>query len=355
MKRLFLICTLAACEGLTSTPRPVVSVLRLTEDQCFLLMTPNTPVAKELGVPAICDGTTPPRLFGNDDLVEAVIDYGPDVDFGGTDHSPAPTVTVTVDGAVADIPIEISQEHRILGRAYYIATFVAPAQPTIDMQITAGVNAEFQTTVGTVFSIVIPPVSLDLLECPANQLCLVTGSVGSAHIHLSITGEIPQMVAVHSKLDGVPLPDTLPAVITEVAHGHTEHTTAILVPNAHDGALWLITAQLGAQPPTSLTATIKAPAITTALSCGSTCALHTNDPVGLTITAPALITPLQALVDTRIDGVPQLVASPVTLHANADGTATGLVTIPAPATAGTWQIDATVAGYAAPALLTTIQ
>jgi hypothetical protein len=357
MKRLLLLASLAAlgCEGLTSTPRPIVSVLRLTSDDCFALMTPNAPVAAELGVPAICSETTPPRLFGGDDLVEVVIDYGPDVDFAGSDHSPPPTVTVSVDGAVVDLAIDLSHEHRILGRAYYIATFVVPDQPSIDMQIIAGVNAQFQTTVQTVFSIVIPPVSLDLLECPLGQQCILTGATGSAHVHVSVTGTIPQMVTVHTKLDGVPLPDSLPTVITEVAHGHTEHTTAILVPAAHDGAQWLISAQLGAQPPTTVIATIHKPTITTALSCGSTCALHTGDSVGLTITAPAQITPLQAFVDTSINGVPQLVAAPVTLRANADGTATGILTLHAPATTGQWQIDASVAGYPADALLTTIQ
>jgi hypothetical protein len=95
--------------------------------------------------------------------------------------------------------------------------------------------------------------------------------------------------------------------------------------------------------------------ITTALSCAPSCVLHTNDSVGLIVTAPALITPLQAFVDTSIAGVPQLVAAPVTLHANADGTATGILTLQAPATTGQWQIDATVAGYSADALLTTIQ
>jgi hypothetical protein len=356
MRRLLLVCALVGCEGLTSTPQPIVSVLRLTSDDCFALMTPNVPVAPELGVPALCTEMTPPRLFGNDDVVEVVIDYGPDVDFAGSDHAPEPTVTVTVDGAVVpDLAIELSHEHRILGRAYYIATFVVPDHPSIDMQITAGVNAQFQTTVQTVFSIVIPPVALDLLECPPGQLCLVTGAVGSAHVHVSITGQLPQMVAVHEKLDGLPIPDSLPTVITEVAHGHTEHTTAILVPAAHDGAQWLISAQLGAQQPTTVIATIRKPTITTALSCAPACALHTNDSVGLIITAPALITPLQALVDTSIAGVPQLVAAPVTLHANADGTATGILTLQAPATSGQWQIDASVAGYSADALLTTIQ
>ena len=87
----------------------------------------------------------------------------------------------------------------------------------------------------------------------------------------------------------------------------------------------------------------------------SSCALTPNTSVGLTISAPAQITPLQAIVDTRIDGVPQLVAAPVQLVVSSDGTATGLLALPTPGTTGTWQVDVSVAGYTAPSIVTQIQ
>jgi hypothetical protein len=345
MKHIFVLVVLAGCEGLTSTPKPAVSVLRQTEAGCFGLMTTDTPVAPVLGVPALCTDPVPPRLFAADDHVEVVVDYGPDVDFAGAPAAPKPVVTVTVDGAASDQPIEISKEHRVGGRVYFIATFIAPSTPTIDMQVAAAVDADFQATVATVFAVVLPPVELSLLECGVGQACRVTGAVGSAHVHLSILGEEPQSVIVHTLLDGEPLPDTLPPVITDVAQDHTEHTTAIPVPAAHIGAQWLITAQLAAGPIASVTATIDKPNILATLSCGSSCTLVRGGTVGLLISAPGQIRPLEALVDTALDGVPQIVDAPVTLVVNADGTATGQIALPVPNAPGTWQIEASVAGY----------
>ena len=352
MKHLIYVLILAGCEGLTSLPEPSVSVLRQTDAGCFALMT-ATPVDPALDVPATCTDPAPPQLFGGADNVEVVIDYGPDVDFAGSTSSPVPTVSLTVDGATSSQQITISGEHRVGGRAYYIATFIAPPTPSTDMQITAGVDADFQTVVPEVFTIVLPPVTLELIDCTGIQACELAGSVGSAHIKVSVMGEVPQTILVHTLLDGFLQPDTLPPLITEISAGHTEHTTAIPVPAARDGAQWEITAQLGAQSPTSVTATIIAPTITTELSCGNACAASSM--VGLTIKAPALISPLQAIVDVRFEGVPQIVAAPVELVVSADGTATGLLAIPAPSTTGTWQIDASVAGYAAPSIITQIQ
>jgi hypothetical protein len=350
-----LLTLLVGCEGLTSIPHPSVVVLKRTEADCFAVMTGDR-VAPELNVPALCPDPVPPRLYGGDDRVEVVIDYGPDVDFAGASAAPKPNVMVTVDGAVTDEPIEISQEHRVGGRVYFIATFLTPKTPSIDMQVTAGVDAEFQTTVSTVFTIVIPSVSLSLLECIAGQACVLTGATGNAHVRVSVLGTEPQTVLVHTLLDSQPLPDTLPPVITDMAQGHTEHTTAIPVPPARDGAQWLISAQIGAEPPTNVIATIQAPAITSTLSCGNSCALvHGAGSVGLAIVAPGLIHPLQALVDTSLNGVPQLVAAPVTLVVDAVGHANGLLAVPIPSTAGSWQVDVSVGGYSASSIVTTVQ
>src|SRR5262249_29624983 len=135
MKRLLLLLALVGCdEGLTSVPEPAVAVLKETEAGCFALMTPD-PIAPALNIPDVCTDPDPPRLCGGDDHVQVVIDYGSDVDFAGATDAPKPTVTVTIDGAVADVPIEVSEEHRVGGRVFFIATFVAPKQPSLDMQI----------------------------------------------------------------------------------------------------------------------------------------------------------------------------------------------------------------------------
>ena len=100
---------------------------------------------------------------------------------------------------------------------------------------------------------------------------------------------------------------------------------------------------------------IRAPEITARLTCGTTCSLASGDPIGLEILAPSQIRPLEALVTTRLDGNPQLVSVRVPLEQRADGTALGLLGLMAPAESGSWQIDVTVAGYAAPTIVTTVQ
>ena len=345
----------AGCEGLTSPPEPIVSVLKRNEVGCFQLIT-DVKLAASLDVPGTCDyGGASSQLIAGVDLIEVVIDYGPDVEFAGNTHAPPPTVTVAVDGAASETAVQLSDEHRVGSRAYFVATFRAPKTPSTDVQLTVGVNAGFKATVPITFKIVPPPVSLTLVDCPLGIQCQLFGGVGNAHIRISVPGDVPQTVLVHATLDGFVQPDPVPPVTTEVAEGHTEHTTATPVPAVHDGAVWVIAAQIGAEHPSLVTATIRAPMISSQLSCGDTCTLAPNATVGLEITAPVGIRPLQAMVDTRIDGIPVLVAAPVTLIANADGTATGLLALRAPSQTGQWQIAVSVAGYFAPAIVATIQ
>jgi hypothetical protein len=75
----------------------------------------------------------------------------------------------------------------------------------------------------------------------------------------------------------------------------------------------------------------------------------------LTIIAPAQIRPNEARVSTYLDGVPQVIVAPVELVQNANGTSQGLLALRTPNETGTWEIVVTVAGYGAPAIVTTIQ
>jgi len=355
MRNLVFILACAGCtSGLTSDPQPLVSVLRQDGD-CFALMTKDVPIAPSLGVAGTCSFIADPTLFAGVDFVEVVIDYGPDVTFAGTTVAPRPDVVVTVDGVATDEPIEISDEYRVGGRAYFIATFYAPAQASSDVRITAGVNAGFQTIVPEVFATTAPPIGMKLLECPPALACEVEGAVGSAHLFLSVPGTRPQQITIHSIVDGITQPDPIPPVLTLPSLSHSEITTAVPVPAAPANTMWTLVAQLGDAQPNEVTAKIVAPNLTTQLSCGTTCNLSRGDAVGLEIVAPAAIRPLQALVYTRIDGVPQVVAAPVTLVQRVDGTAAGSIALTAPATAGAWQIDATIAGYPAPAIVTSVQ
>lgn len=353
-KYLLIVALCAGCEGLSSTPEPTVSVLKQQVDaNCFALMTPDSPIDPALGLDTTCPTGTPPQFFAGDDQLEIVVDYGDQVDFADGTQAPAPTVTLTIDGTASVLPIDLSSGRRG-ARAYFVGTFRAPAQPSHDVRISAGVNAGFTTEVPVVFENLEPPVAIELAECATGTACMLRGAVGTAHFRVLVPGGVPETVAIHASLDGEPLGDPVAPVTTHVVDTNTEADVPLAVPAAHDGAQWVVSAQLGDDSPASLTATIQAPPIETALSCGASCALHAGDAVGLTITAPAQITPLQALVDTHLAGVPQLVAAPVLLVPHADGTATGSLALTAPAT-GSWQIDASVAGYDAPAIVTAVQ
>src|ERR1041385_4555616 len=319
-----LLAGLAACEsGLTADAQPSVSVLK-QDGGCFALVTADTPVPQSLGVSGTCNYRAEPRLLAGVDLIEVVIDYGEDIDFAGTTTAPTPNVDITVDGVHADVPIDISPEQRVGSRASLIATFYAPTTISSDVRLSVGVNSGFQTLVPIVFTTISPPVSLSLFECPQGTICEVPGAVGSVHIALAVPGSVSQSIAIHSLLDGVPQPDPIPPVKTAPTQGMTEAVTAIPVPAARDHTQWTIRAQLGESTPVQVFATIRTPELHTLLTCPSGCAtLGPDEPAGLTIIAPAQIRPLEARVDTLLDGVPQVIAAPVELVQRADGTSQG--------------------------------
>jgi hypothetical protein len=348
------VTALAGCEdGITSDAQPIVSVLK-QDGSCFARIA-GEPIDNTLGVSGTCPYRGDSRLLASIDQLEVVVDYGADVPFSGTTTAPRPEILVTVDGVESNVDIEVSDEFRVGDRAYFIATFRAPPETSSDIRISAHVNAGFQTIVPEVLSSIQAPVALNLLECPPAALCQMFGAVGSAHITLAVPGNVPQLVTVRSYLDGVPQPDPIPPVRTFPANGRTEAITAVPVPAAPDDTSWRITAQLGDGPVAEVSAVITAPTLISRLTCGSTCSLASGDPVGLEILAPSQIRPLEAFVTTRLDGSPQLVSVRVPLEQRADGTALGLLGLTTPAGSGSWQIDVTVAGYAAPTIVTAVQ
>jgi hypothetical protein len=348
---LLLVC---ACEGLTSAPQPLVSALVHTSDGCFALMTPNTPVSSTLGVADLCTYRAGSQLIAGIDLVELVIDYGPDVGFADTTTAPPPNVTVTVDGAAIDVDLSLSYEHRVGDRAYFVATFHAPATPSNDVQISAGVNSGFSTTIPIVFSTIAPQVELDMIDCMPGQPCELAGAVGDAHVRIVLPGLVPTSVQLHEQLGGIVQPDPIPPATTAISGDHTETTVSVPVPAAPDGTLLVLYTSVANGAPGSASATIRTPQLAAHLSCEPSCDLAAGDSVGLEIDAPALIRPPQAAVDTRINGTPALVGAAVALSPQATGLAVGTLALQAPSTPGTWQIDVSVAGYAAPAVITTV-
>lgn len=347
-KYALLIAILCGCEGLTTPPQPALSVLKRMPEGCFALMTPDAPPADALHLYGLCSYQADATLMANVDEAVVVIDYGPDVEFDATTAVPPPVVTVTIDGAPASVPVTVGEVQRAGSRAFFEATLRAPAQLSSDVRISASVNAGFAASVEQPFAIVAPPVGLSLAECPDPASCELAGAVGDAHLVVDIPGELAQTVVIHSQIDGIEDAQPFEARVTP-----PETTVAIPVPAAPDGATWILSAHLGSAAAPSVSATIIAPVITAQLSCASTCSLVAGNPVGLEIDAPKGIAAAQALVTTRLNGVPQLVAEPVTLVPDPGGSATGLLALTVPGH-GTWTIDVTVAGYAAPAIVQSI-
>jgi hypothetical protein len=350
-KRLLLLCALGACEGLTTPPSPALSALKRMPEGCFALMTPATPVAPDITLNGLCSYQADPSLMAGVDEAVVVVDYGPDVEFDTTTAIPPPIVTLTVDGAVSDTPISISAPQRIGARAYFLATLRAPEVISQSVAIDAEVNAGFHASLDNVFSLVPAPISLGFAECPDPMACVLPGAVGDAHLQISVPGSVEQTVTVRTAVDGIEQPDAV-VVDTHPDGTASSATVALPVPAAHVGAMWTASAQLPVGPAPSVTAAIQSPAVTMQLSCAPNCSLSPGDSVGLAIFAPKGVRADQALVTTRVDGVPQLVAEPVALiEDSASSSALVSLTVPSQCT---WTIDATVAGYSAPAIVQTI-
>ena len=333
---------LAACEGLSASPEPSVSVFVKTSDSCFALMTPNQPVSTALGVGGLCPYDAPAQLVAGIDLAEAVIDYGPDVEFAPNTAAPPPTVSVTADGMPSDQPVTMSEEQRVGSRAFFIATFRAPSEASRDVQITAGVNPGFQTTVPVTFVTLPPVVSLSVVECALTTTCDVPGGVGQIHIAIEVPGDLSVTVPLHETLDGVTQPDPIAPVVTTPAGATSTAIAAVPVPPAPAGTGLELFAQINAGPVNATSATIVAPDITAALTCGSSCGVGTT--TGLTITAPAGISATDAILDATLDGVPDIIEQDVPLQVLGSA-ATGLATLQVPAQAGTWALTVSVDGY----------
>jgi hypothetical protein len=351
MKRLLLLSTLCACEGLTTPPTPALSALKRMPEGCFALMTPATPVAPDIHLDGTCSYQADPTLMAGVDEAVIVVDYGPDVEFDTTTAIPPPIVTMTVDGAVSNTPISISGAQRIGPRAYFLATLRAPEVLSQSVRIEAEVNAGFHGELDNVFSLVPAPISLAFAECPDPMACVLPGAVGDAHLQISVPGTLEQTLTVRTAVDGVEQPDSV-EVDTHTSSTTSSATVALPVPAARVGAVWTVSAQLAVGPAPSITAAIQSPAVTMQLSCAPNCSLAPAESVGLAIFAPVGVRADQALITTRLDGVPQLVGEPVQLIQDASGTS-GLVSLTVPSH-GTWTIDATVAGYSAPAIVQTI-
>lgn len=232
---------LAACEA-PAPATPIVSVL-VRADACFALLTPDIPPAPELGIAGVCADPGEPTLAASVDLVELVIDYGPDVDFARSTAVPPPVVTVTADGQPVEVAVALSGEQRVGTRAYFVATLRAPDVASNDVRFAAGVDQGFATQVPVVFTVLPPPIAFSLAECGVAMACTIPASATVVHARIEIPGDVSLPVAIHQEIDGAREPDPVPVVTTTVETTHNTAQVAIPVPRV--GTHWRLVAQVG--------------------------------------------------------------------------------------------------------------
>ena len=339
----------------TTAPDLAVSALKRTQSGCFAPITSVAP-SPALGLAAPCP-TNSATMTAGLDLVELVIDYGA-LDVPDSAVWPSPIVTILVDGVTVAAPVMLSQLQRSNGHSFFLATFRAPASLSSNIRFSVAPSASLPSvTMDTVFATVAAVPEVDVVECDGASTCTASGAVGAIHFLVSVAGDLPQSIAIHSFLDGVPQSDPVGPQMTTADSDGTSVTLAVPVPAAPDGTIWTIEAQLGSARTRSQNIIIQRPNVTATLSCGSSCTLTPGETVGVTISAPEGISPQEALYTTLLDGSPIVLSAQLTLG-NIDiqaGTVSTIQSLTAPTQSGTWQIDVSVAGYRSNTLTAQIQ
>ena len=335
-------------------PIEAISVLKRTAQNCSLVIA-GEPPASALGLPTPCTGDSPlGQLNAGSDQIEIVVDYG-NVDFpGATTKVPAPTFGVLVDHKEIAVPIAVPPAKRAGGHVFFVGTMNAPAVISPDFRLTVTAVPGHTAFVSQIFNLQPPPIGIAIQEC--GESCEREGAVGSIHARIAIPGEIPQSIIIRNVIDGVVSDLGAATLTTELGVGETFQTATMAVPTAADGAKWRLEVQLGASRARSNEITIRKPRIVTSLSCGTICALASGAQVGLTVTAPRLISSHEASITTRLDGVPVTTNSALDLISDVDtNTSVGVTTLTTPTSPGTWTIDVSVAGYRASTINVTVQ
>jgi hypothetical protein len=334
----------------TERPDATVSVLRRTETGCFEVINGVTP-SSDLSLPATCGSSTGP-FYAAVDYLEILIDYGAIDDLGAV-TVPSPTVSLSVDGADTTAGITVSPLQRAGHHIFFVATMHAPSTPSNNVLVrtSLGVGAPLTFT----FATTTPPITVDVVECSTPGTCDVVGAVDTVNMRVSVPGDVPQTIALHSTVGGVLQSDPVSPMTTKLVGGHTEVTFPIPVPPAPDGTAWSLDAQLADTHESSPAMTIRQPTITATLTASGTIA--TGSTVGLTVSAPQNIRPQQASYSTFLDASPIALGStlPLVDPGPSNKTISGSTSLTAPAKAGTWTINVSVAGYKAQSLSLNVQ
>jgi hypothetical protein len=201
-------------------------------------------------------------------------------------------------------------------------------------------------------ALTVPTIQLAIEECAAG--CAPTAGVGAVHAVVEIPGDAAQHGTLRSFV-GSELAGELPVATAALPGRRTQVTVPLDIPLAPDGALWRLELVWNGLTAVTSGVALRAPAVTSAIGCGTPCTVKAGTSVELLITAPRDIRAGSALFATSTDA-----ASPTT------GTITESTvnqvtaskewrqTLAVPPTGAVWKVQASVAGYPATTILATI-
>jgi hypothetical protein len=340
----------SAC-GSDDPPTPMKLSLFKVTDSCALQVAGDTPdLILELPFKT-CDSSGDPTVIAGGTRLELLVDYGT-IDFTEGTSVPAPTITMTLDGAAS--PATLSATRLPEGRrAAFGASFVAPAQSGAQLAFIVTATTGFDQDLGGV-TLAAPDLTMTIDPCPATGTCSLVSSVGTVTTHVTVAGATKQTVTVTSSVDGITQPDAVTITADQqISPDHVSGFASLPVPA---GGTWQLTARSGQASVLGPSIALSSPTVTSLVTCGTMC--KAGSTAELVVTAPRLVHPPSATVDITVGGAP-LVASGSLMLTEPDiatNTISGRMQVIFPtAVSASVIVDADVAGYRATTIQTVLQ
>jgi hypothetical protein len=288
-------------------------------------------------------------LFRGADQLQVVVDYT-GLEFDESATVAAPKATVSADGVVQTSSVTFAAIVDGNLRGFRGPLTVPPVTAdTLGIVIEASVG---YASVPLTFDLRAPEPTLTVEGCVTG--CMRTAAVGKVDVRVKIPARSSRTGIVRSEV-GSTITNT--NVTLDMDHGGVfEGSVKIPVPATNAGT-WQLSAIVDDRVAPGLTITLERPVITAQLLCGATCTPAATVRTGLKITAPQSIDPATAIVNVVVDGTPLALdaSKALTTMDNTTNTVSGIFEFTPPARSGAaLSIEASVAGFPADTLLTTI-
>jgi hypothetical protein len=356
-RALLFLLAVVACSGDERPSDMGMNVYKFVDAQACLLQLSSGPgllpeLEAELGT---CPHTATMEdlaLVRGADRLEILVDYQ-GLEFAESSVVPAPVSTVRVDGLVQAVTVPFTRID-VGTRRGFRGPLTVPAglgdQLSIAVEATVGYASPTRT-----FTLRSPEPVIEIEGCAAAG-CRRTGAVGDATVHVRVPARSARSATLRAQLGDMLLPGSIPVALAIDRGGTFEGVTSVPVPAA-DGTTWTLIAELDGRSVVGPAITLDRPSITTQLICGAACVPGATTRTGVRITAPRDIKPPIALVTVLVAGVPLVLegTKALTVIDATAGTISGVLEIPLPdLPAAQLTIDASVAGFPADVLLTTV-